>query len=275
MALIIVDTVLFSVLIFVTLIITLLIVSLYTHVFHCAACLILYLLLKVCCGRLLLWHGLLLLLLLLALGLLLRGLSLLLYNQVVHSHHWLFTIRLTWLLVLALVELLIHGWACVGLRPGARLHWLRLLLGGCLVGPSSALALLHGHSRGLRSRHRVVPIRHILLFTAFFAGFGHVALELVVAWGAIVDYLHCLRYTVIGLDHHRDIAGVFLEDDVAMGGRAVSDSDTGVLGHRRLLIRICRVLLDLLMLLGLVICTYKREALFCEEKVHPNECDSF
>ena len=273
MALIIVDTVLFSVLIFVTLIITLLVIGLYTHVFDCATCLSLCLLLKVICrGRLLLWHGLLLLLLLLALSLLLRGLSLLLYNEVVHSYHWLFAVWLTWLLVLALVELLIHGWACVGLRPGARLHWLRLLLGGCLVGPSSALALLHGHSRGLRSRHGVVAIRHILLFTAFFGGFGHVGLELVVAWGAIVDHLHCLRDTVIRLDHHRDIAGVFLEDDVAVG-RAVSD--TGVVGHRRLLIRICRVLLDLLMLLGLVICTYKREALFCEEKVRPNECDSF
>ena len=192
MALIIVDTVLFSVLVFVTFIITLFIIGLYTHIFHCAACLVLYLLLEVCRGRLLLWHGLLLLLLLLTLGLLLRGLTLLLYNQVVHSHHWLFTIRLTRLLVLALVELLIHGWACVGLRPGARLHWLRLLLGGCLVGPSSALALLHGHSCGLRSRHRVVPICHVLLFTAFFAGFGRVALELVVAWGAIVNYLYCL-----------------------------------------------------------------------------------
>lgn len=198
-----------------------------------------------------------------------------------HSNHWLFTVWLTWLLVLALVELLVHGWACVGLRPGARLDWLRLLLGGCLVGPSSALALLHGHSCGLRSRHRMVPIRHILLFTAFFAGLGHVALELVVAWGAIVDHLHCLRDTVIGLDHHRDVAGVLLEDDVAVAGRAVSDSDTGagiatmIMGHHRLLIRICRVLLDLLMLLGLVICTYKREALFCEEKVRPNECDSF
>ena len=95
------------------------------------------------------------------------------------------------------------------------------------------------------------------------------------AGGAIVDHLHCLRDTVIWLDHHRDVAGVLLEDDVAVGGRAVSDSDAGVVGHRRLLIRICRVLLDLLMLLGLVICTYKREALFCEEKVRPNECDSF
>ena len=150
------------------------------------------------------------------------------------------------------------------------------------MGPSSALALLHGHGRGLRSGHRMVPIRHILLFAAFFAaGLGHVALELVVAWGAIVDHLHRLRDTVIGLDHHRDVAGVLLEDDVAVGGRAVSDSDTGagfatmIMAHHRLLIRICRVLLDLLMLLGLVICTNKREALFCEEKVRPNECDSF
>ena len=154
MTLIIVDTVLFSVLIFVALIITLLVISFYTHVFYCATCLSLRLLLKVIGrGRLLLWHGLLLLLLLLALSLLLRGLTLLLYNEVVHSHHWLFTVWLTWLLVLALVELLIHGWTCIGLRPGARLHWLGLLLGGCLVRPSSALTLLHGHSRGLRSRH--------------------------------------------------------------------------------------------------------------------------